>query len=107
MFHCLSRFLVETRMSPFILSRLQKKAQLKKDLTDLYGHFSGNVERFLKGIWNCQDRNTFSKNKFQLLPTPIIFAPDEVFDAYVEITEDPYLNAQHFKLLIQKTNSYM
>ena len=57
-------------------------------------------------IWNCQDRSTLAK-KIQLLPTPIIFAPDEVFDTYIEITEDLYLDAQHFKLLIQKANSYM
>ena len=52
-----------------------------------------------------------SKKKFQLLPTPIVFAPDEVFDTYEEITEEMtnylYLDAQHFKLLIQKANSYM
>ena len=48
-----------------------------------------------------------SKKKFQLLPTPIVFAPDEVFDTYVETTEDLYLDAQHFKLLIQEANSYM
>ena len=48
-----------------------------------------------------------SKKKFQLLPTPIVFAPDEVFDTYVETTEDLYLDAQHFKLLIQKATSYM
>ena len=38
---------------------------------------------------------------------PIVFAPDEVFDTYVAITEDLYLDAQYFKLLIQKANSYM
>ena len=48
-----------------------------------------------------------SKKKFQLLPKPILFAPDEFFDTYVEITEDLYLDAQHFKRLIQKANSYM
>ena len=48
-----------------------------------------------------------SKKKFQLLPTPIVFAADEVFDTYVETTKDLYLDAQHFKLLIQKANSYM
>ena len=36
-----------------------------------------------------------------------MLAPDEVFDTYVAMTEDLYLDAQNFKLLIQKANSYM
>ena len=89
-------------------SRLDKKSTAQKDLTDSYGHFIGNGERFLKGFYLKLSRSKhISNKKFQLLPTPIAFAPDEVFDTYVEITKDLYLDAQHFKLLIQKANSYM
>ena len=38
---------------------------------------------------------------------PIVFAPDEVLDTYVDITNDLYLDVQSFKLLIQKANTYM
>ena len=90
-------------MNPFILSSLQKKSRLKKIL--LYGHFIGNGERFLKGFYLKLSRSKhISNKKFQLLPTGIVV---EVFDTYIEITEDLYLDAQHFKLLIQKANSYM
>ena len=41
------------------------------------------VENFLKLV---RLRNVSKKNK--LLPTKIIFSPDEVFDAYVEFLED-------------------
>ena len=103
-FHYLFRFLVETKMNPFILSSLQKKSRLKKIL--LYGHFIGNGERFLKGFYLKLSRSKhISNKKFQLLPTSIEFAPDEVFDTCVEITEELHLDAQHFKLLIQKANS--
>ena len=48
-----------------------------------------------------------SKKKFQILSTPIVFVPDEVFDTYVDIMDDLYLDVQSFKLLIQKANTYM
>ena len=108
MFHRLPRLLAETKMNPFILSRLQKKGTAQKDLTDPYGHFIGNGKRFFKGFYFKLSRSKhIGKKKFQLLPTPIVFAPDEVSDTIVETTEDLYLDAQHFKRLIQKANSYM
>ena len=108
MLHRLSRFLVETKMNFFNFSRLQKKGTVQKDLTDSYGHFICNGERFLKEFYLELSRwKHVSKKKFQLLPTPIAFAPDKVSDNCVGITEDLYLDAQHFKLLIQKATSFM
>ena len=49
----------------------------------------------------------FSKKKFQVLPTLIVFAPDEVCDTYVDIFNDLHLDRQSFKLLIQKAISYI
>ena len=86
----------ENQMNLFILSRLKKGT---------YSHFIGNGERFLKGFYLKLSRSKhISNKKFQLLPTGIVV---EVFDTYIKITEDLYLDAQHFKLLIQKANSYM
>ena len=85
----LSRFLLKTKMNRFILVKVAEKGTAQKDLTDPYGHFIGNGERFLKGFYLKLSRSKhISKKKFQLLPTPIVFSPDEVFDTYVEITED-------------------
>ena len=90
---------------PYYFVKLTEKGAAQKDLTDPYGHFIGNGERFLKGFYLKLSRSKhISKKKFQLLPTGIVV---EVFDTYIEITEDLYLDAQHFKLLIQKANSYM
>ena len=88
--------------------KVTEKGTAQKDLTDPYGHFIGNGERFLKGFYLKLSRSKhISKKNIQLLPIPIAFAPDEVFDTYVAITENLYLDAQHFELLIQKANSYM
>ena len=48
-----------------------------------------------------------NKYKFQILSTPIVLAPNEVFDTYVDITDNLYLDVQLFKLLIQRDNTYM
>ena len=93
---------------PLYFVKVTEKDTAQKDHTDPYGHFIGNGERFFKGFYLKLSRSKhICKKKFQLLPTPVVFVLDEVFDTYVEITEDLYLDAQHFKLLIQKANSYM
>ena len=87
--------------------KVTEKDTAQKDLTDPYGQFFGNGERLLKGFYLKLSRSKhISKKKFLLLPAPIVFAPDEVFDKYVEITEDLYVDTQHIKLSIQKANSY-
>ena len=48
-----------------------------------------------------------NKKKFQVLPTEIVFAPDEVFDTYIDISADLHLDVENFKHLIQKANSHM
>ena len=74
---------------PFYFVKVIEKGTAQKDLTDPYGHFNGNGERFLKGFYLKLSRSKhISKKKFQLLLTSIAFAQDEVFDTYVEFTED-------------------
>ena len=89
--HCyrLSRFLVKTKINPFILVKVAEKGTAQKDLTDPYGHFIGNGKRFLKGFHLKLSRSKhMNKKKLQLLSTPVVFAPGEVFDTNVEIVED-------------------
>ena len=93
---------------PLYLVKVTEKGTVQKDLTDPYAHFIGNGERFLKGFYLKLSRSKhISKKKFHLLLTPIVFAPDEVFDTYLEITEDLNLDAQQLKRLIQRANSFM
>ena len=74
---------------PFYFVKVIEKGTAQKDLTDPYGHFSGNGERFLKGVYLKLSRSKhISKKEFQLLLTSIAFSQDEVFDTYVEINED-------------------
>ena len=88
--------------------QVTEKGTTEKDLTDPYCHFIGTSEKFLKGYYLKQCRSKqISKKKFQILSTPIVFAPDEVFDTYVDIMDDLDLDVQFFKLLVKKANTYM
>ena len=66
-----------------------------------------------KAFSSASNRNKHEKSKghwskFQILPTPIVFAPDEVFDTYIDIDIDGlHLDTQSYNLLIQKATSYM
>ena len=48
-----------------------------------------------------------AKKKQQLLPTEIVFFPDEVFDIYVEFWEDLHIDTNTYNILIQKAHSYI
>ena len=85
-----------------------EKRKAHEDLTDSYGHFVTSMEKYLKRFYLKMSRyKQFIKKKFQVLPTPIVFAPDEVCDTYVDIFNDLHLDVQSFKLLIQKVISYI
>ena len=93
---------------PLHFVQVAEKVTTEKDLTDPYCHFIGTSEKFLKGYYLKQSRSKqISKKKFQILSTPIVFAPDEIFDTYVDIMDDLDLDVQFFKLLVKKANTYM
>ena len=73
-----------SQKEPLYFVKVAEKGTAQKDLTDPYGHFIGNDERFLKGFYLKLTRSKHID--------------------YIAITEDLYLDAQHFKILIQKAN---
>ena len=76
--------------APYLV-KVTEKGTAQKDLTDPYGHFIGNGKRFLKGFHLKLSRSKhMNKKKLQLLSTPVVFAPGEVFNTNVEIVEDLY-----------------
>ena len=96
-----SRFFVSlfngSQNEPLYLVQVTEKGTAEKDLTDRYGHFIGTGENLLIRYYLKQCRSKqISKKKFQILSTPIVFAPDEIFDTYVDITDDLYLDVQSF-----------
>ena len=90
--HLLSLF-SGSQNEPLHFVQVTEKGTAEKDLTDPYGHFIGTSEKFLKGNYLKQCRSKqISRKKFQILSTPTVFAPDEVFETYVDITDDLYLD---------------
>ena len=91
---------------PLYFVKVTEKGTAQKGLTNPMAT-SLVMKVFERILFETVKIKAHSKKRFQVLLTPIVFAPDEVFDTYVEITKYLYLDAQHFKLLIQKVNSYM
>ena len=82
-------FFSGSQNEPLYFGQVTEKVSAEKDLTDPYCHFIGTGEKFLKGYYLKQNRSKqISKKKFQILSTPIAFAPNEVFDTYVDVTDD-------------------
>ena len=75
---------------------------------DLYDHFISASENVLKGCYLklVRSRNAIKKT-YQLLPTEIIFPPDEVFGTYIKFLEDLHIDTNASNILIEKVNSYI
>ena len=93
---------------PLYFVKVVEKGTAIGDLSDPYGHFISARDKFFKGFYLKMARSRqVNKKKFQVLPTEIVFTPDEVFDTYIDISEDLHLDVENFKHLIQKANSRM
>mgnify|MGYP001792650370 CR=1 FL=1 len=85
-----------------------EKGTANEDLSDPYGHYIAAGEKYFSGYYmkSVRSRNS-NKKKFQLLPTKIVFSPDEVFDAYVEFNDDLTIETNTSNDLIQKAASHL
>ena len=93
---------------PLYFVKVTEKGTASENHSDLYGHFISTGENFLKGFYLklVRSRNA-SKKKYQLLPNEVVFSPDEVFDTYVEFSDDLHIDSITYNILIQKANSYI
>ena len=83
-----------------------KKGTPFEDLTDRYGHFIVAGEKYFSGFYlKLAWSKNIGKKKYQVLPTGIVFNPDEVFDTYIQFSEDLYLDNNIHDCLLQKENS--
>ena len=71
-------------------------------------HFISAGEMFFKDFYLKMARSkNVAKKKYQILPTEIVFSPDEVFDTYMEFSEDLYLDINIHNSLLQKASSHI
>ena len=88
--------------------KIVEKVTASEDINDRYGHFISAGEMFFKGFYLKMARSkNVGKKMYQILPTEIVFSPDEVFDTYIEFSEDLYLDINIHNSLLQKANSHL
>ena len=93
---------------PLYFVKIVEKGTASEDITDRYGDFISAGEMFFEGFYLKMARSkNVGKKKYQTLPTEIVFSPDEVFDTYIEFSEDLYLDINIHNSLLQKANSHI
>ena len=71
-------------IEPLYFVKVTEKGAATENHSDPYGYFLFAGEKILKWFFYlklARSRNA-SKKKYQILPTEIVFFPDEVFDTY-------------------------
>ena len=91
---------------PLYFVKIVEKGTASEDITDRHGHFVSADEMFFKGFYFKMARSkNIGKKKYQIVPTEIVFSSNEVFDTYIEFSEDLYLDINIHNSLLQKANS--
>ena len=87
---------------PLYFVKVTEKRSASENHSDPYDHFISAGEKVSKRFYLklVQSRNTSKKKK--LLPTEIVFLQDEIFDTYVEFSEDLHIDTNTYNILIQK-----
>ena len=94
--------------------KVTEKGAASENHSDSHGHFIFASEKFLKRFywsrnvllikkWSSWFNQEMLANKYQLLPAKMVFSPDEVFDIYVEFSEDKHIDTNTYNIMIQKS----
>ena len=73
------------------------------DISDPYGHFVAKGECYFQDYYLklCRSQDIKVK-KFTILPAKIAVTPDEVYDTYVDISDDLEIDCNICNMLIAK-----
>ena len=91
---------------PLYFAKVVEKGAAVEDMKDVYGHVIHNTgELYFQGNYlKLTKSRALNYKKFQLLPTNVLFPPDEIYDTYVDIDFELQLNINIYNSLISKSN---
>ena len=73
----------------------------EKEETDEYGHLIAAGDYFLRGKYSRSTRF----NKFSIIAGDALCAPEEVFDVFVDISDDLMLEKESFRALLSRAGA--
>ena len=80
--------------------KVKEKGIAEKEETDNYGHTISIGEFFLHGKYLKMGRSKSTRHhKFSILPGEALCTPEEVFEVFVDISDDLTLEKETFKAL--------
>ena len=85
-----------------------KRCRAEMDISDPYRHFVVKSERYFQGYYLklCRSKDIKVK-KFTILPAEIAVTPDEVYDTYVDISDDLEIDCNIYNMLIAKAKYWI
>ena len=93
-------------LEPLFFVKLTGKGIAERNLSDPYGHFIVEGEKYFEGFYLKMVRSKNAKVKrFSMLPSKIYLAPDEIYDNYIDFNEQLELDATVYIRLLQKASS--
>ena len=90
----------EDSNEPVYILKVQEKGIAEKEETDGYGHTISTGEYFLRGKYLKMGRSrSTTHHKFSILPGDALCTLEEVFEVFVDISDDLTLDKKTFKAL--------
>ena len=92
-----------SKVCPLVEQHCMSKGTAIKDMKDPCSHLIHIAELFFKGNYlKLMRSRSLNNKKSQILPTCVLFPPDNVYDTYVEIDNDLQLNINIYNALVAK-----
>ena len=82
--------------------KIVEKNVAKENLRDRFGHKRFPGECYLKGFYLQKSRSKNTNIKFSILNYDLYLTPDEIFEPFVEISDDLTMNSDAYLKLLER-----
>ena len=90
---------------PVYFLKVEDKGEAKNEISDEYGHKILGGDLFLRGNYLQITRSRSSKlHKFKVLPGEVLVEASEVFEIFVDISDDLTLDKEEFRELVDRAS---
>lgn len=92
---------------PIYLLKLEEKKMAEKEEHDDFGHIISPGEFFIRGRYLKKERSRSTRcYKFSILSGDAICTPDEVFELFVDVSDDLTIEKETFNALLLKAEAF-
>ena len=86
---------------PIYIVKIVEKARASEKIHDKYGHVVFPGELYLKGKYLVKTRSkNIKKKQFKILEDPVLISPDELFEHFLDISDDLTMDNSTYNELV-------